>query len=44
MKINNLFKVAALSLFITGTAVSAKDKDIIDTSVGAGSFKHWQLR
>jgi hypothetical protein len=39
MKINNLFKVTALSLFITGTAVSAKDKDIIDTAVGAGNFK-----
>ena len=31
MKVKNLFKISALFLFITGTSVSAKEKDIIDT-------------
>jgi uncharacterized surface protein with fasciclin (FAS1) repeats len=39
MKVKNLLKISALSLFITGTSVSAKEKDIIDTAVGAGNFK-----
>ena len=39
MKVKNLLKISALSLFITGTSVTAKEKDIIDTAVAAGSFK-----
>jgi len=39
MKIKNFLKVAALSLFINAPLASAKEKDIIDTAVGAGNFK-----
>jgi transforming growth factor-beta-induced protein len=39
MKINKMIKVAALSLFINASLASAKEKDIIDTAVGAGNFK-----
>lgn len=39
MKIKNILKVVTLSLFISSHYASAKEKDIIDTAVDAGSFK-----
>ena len=39
MKIKNILKVVTLSLFISSHSASAKEKDIIDTAVDAGSFK-----